>query len=264
MENNFNLHDTLISVANDLPRNNITLALSSGVDSQAIFYSMLESGIDFSVTSFTLNDRESRDFKIARKTAMDNNIKFNPIYLSTNLDELVKDIRFLINNLDCVKKTEIECCWCWLHLFNNIEEKYVVTGEAAGDFFALSKKGCIHYKDKVEEFRKLSREHYVDGEDRICDAIAAKNGKQRIDFYNNEKFDIAFSGKTWYDRNKPKQKWPLRMAYPEVMKLPNAQGFQKGDSGISDLFAKLLNTNLNIGGWKNTIGIYNAIRKGLI
>lgn len=264
MENNFNLHDTLISVANDLPKENITLALSSGVDSQAVFYAMLEAGIDFTVTSFTLDDRESKDFKTAKKTAEDHGIKFTPIYLPTNIDNLKKETRIMINDYNCVKKTEVECCWCWYHLFNNIKEKYVVTGEAAGEFFALSKRGVLHFKNNVEDYRKEAREKYVNGEDAIIDHIASLVNKKKIDFYNNEKFDIAFAGKSWDDRNKPRQKWPLRMAYEEVMKLPNAQGFQKGDSGISDLFAKLLETDWNIKGWKNPIGIYNAIRNKVI
>jgi hypothetical protein len=41
------------------------------------------------------------------------------------------------------------------------------------------------------------------------------------------------------------------------------QNLQKGDSGISDHFEKLLGTDLNVGNHKSVVGVYNYLVKNL-
>ena len=46
-----------------------SVLMSSGIDSHSVLFSCLDAGLKPVITSFTLDDRESRDFRAARHAA---------------------------------------------------------------------------------------------------------------------------------------------------------------------------------------------------
>jgi hypothetical protein len=62
--------------------------------------------------------------------------------------------------------------------------------------------------------------------------------------------------------NKPKQKQPILDAFPKEfarVKVRPHINLQLGDSGIAQHFYKLLDTDLNPGGIKSPVAIYNRL-----
>lgn len=88
--NKLNVHDTLIELVNTIEDNEVAISLSSGIDSASILFALLECNKKVHVYSFTLEDRESRDFKVAKELANRYNLEFTPIILSTNIEKLKK------------------------------------------------------------------------------------------------------------------------------------------------------------------------------
>lgn len=63
------IRDVLIECASRIPDNKVALLLSAGMDSQALLFALKEASKEPVVYSFTLEDRESLDFRRARETA---------------------------------------------------------------------------------------------------------------------------------------------------------------------------------------------------
>lgn len=258
-----NLHDILINEVKNLPIDDVALCLSSGIDSQSLLFAMLECGINPSVYSFTLEDRESSDFTSARDLANKYNLTFEKIKLPLDMDSLISDCRIMAKEYGAIKKTDFECLWPFLYVYPKIKEHYVVTGIPADGLFCLSKKGMIHFKDKVDEFRESYFANPNAGQRILRGKLAKKYGKENIDPYYSIRIREYLYGYSWDDLNKPYQKMPIRNAFSEFKYMPVVKhtNLQLGDSGISKLFEKLLYTSLNDRGYKSVIGIYNKIIK---
>src|SRR5690606_34640845 len=68
-------------------------------------------------------------------------------------------------------------------------------------------------------------------------------GKEWLSPWLTPEMMAQFKGTSWDDVNKPKQKNPIHLQYPEFLsqcKTYQHTNLQLGDSGISDLFAQLL------------------------
>ena len=84
--------------------------------------------------------------------------------------------------------------------------------------------------------------------------------------YMTQEMIDELKGTTWDEVNRPHQKQPILDAFPEQfkrIKIFKHTNFQKGDSGISEHFEKLLHTDLNVGKHKSVVGIYNYLVKNL-
>jgi len=80
--------------------------------------------------------------------------------------------------------------------------------------------------------------------------------------YLSKEMIEEFSGTTWEEINKPKQKYPIIVAYKEYfdkIRVYPHQNFQKGDSGISEHFTKLLSTELNTNNFRSVTSIFNRL-----
>lgn len=265
--NNLNVHDTLIELVNTVEDDEVAISLSSGIDSASILFALLECNKKVHVYSFTLDDRESRDFKVARELANRYNLEFTPIILSTNIEKLKKDILTLHNKYGCITKTQYECSWPYLYLIPVIKERVLATGIGADSHFVLSKKGILHYKDNPVEFRKAYFSNHNRGQLPQRTQMVDECNKILFEPYFSEKMINYLLNSTWEECNKPYQKMPIRRAFPNEfakMHIYQHTNFQLGDSGISNLFEKLLNTDWNIYNYKSVVGIFNCVNRGEI
>lgn len=263
-----NVHDTLINLTKQIKEDEVAISLSSGIDSASVLFALLECGKKITAYSFTLDTHKSRDFLEAEELANKLGIDFVPIILPTDVDKLKEDCIVLHNDYGCIKKTDYICTWPYLYLTPAVKEKVLATGMAADGHFVISKKGCIHYKDNPEEFRRA----YFSNPSRCqlpCRTkLANVFGVTLFEPYLMKDMYQYLLHSTWDECNKPKQKMPIRRAFPDMyskyITIHPHTNFQLGDSGISEHFNKLLNTDWNTQHFMAVTGIFNRINKGEI
>ena len=260
------LKEILESEAKQYKNNSVGVLLSAGVDSQSVLFSLLSVGNKPVVYSFTLDNHESKDYLKAKEVARKFNLKFVPIILPTNLDILKMDLKRL-KNYGATNKVDFECGFPMLYAYPTIKEKIVASGMAADANFCLSKKGMLHYKDRLDDFRDMMFNDPKVVQINTHTALAKKYNKIIWFPYLGSNVRKHFRGTTWDEINKPKQKQPIRDTYPEWFKISQPTlhvNLQKGDSGIDDLFHSLIYTDWNIGNFKSVKGILNAVVKGKV
>lgn len=248
----------------------IGLLLSSGLDSNALLFSLLELGMKPVIYSFTLEYRESRDFKIARATAATFGLKFRPIILPIDMPSVKAGLIDVVQNLNATGKSAIECLWALKYSVDRIKEPLITSGLAADIYFVLSKKGCMHYKDDADAYR-LPRFAAVKGPGSQTSKLKAyclTVNKRWLSPWLTQQMMDEFKGTSWDQVNKPKQKNPIHEQYPEYLaqvKTYQHTNLQLGDSGISALFTELLkDPEWNRWNYKSMAGVYNRLVKGEI
>lgn len=238
--------------------------MSAGVDSHSTLFALMELGVPVVTYSFALDNHESRDFKYARATADALGVPFTPVLLPTSLIHLKKFCLYAVKN-GAVSKTDFECMWPMVYAFRKIEEEFIVSATSADSHFALSKKANMHYKDKVDIYRTIVFKKRNTGQKLLLRAEAAKMGKQYLSPYDTTRMCSELHGYTWDELNKPKQKQPIRSAFPEYfekIKTTTHTNLQLGDSGIADHFNILLESDWNRWGYRSVKGIYNRLVNG--
>ena len=241
--------------------------LSSGVDSHSVLFACLELDIPVTAYSFTLDDRESRDFKYARSTANLFNVEFRKVALPTDLKSLQRFCLYAVRH-GARGKTDFECMWPMATAFRQVAKdghRYVLSATAADSHFALSKKANMRYKDKVDLYRRLVFKKRNTGQKLLLRAEAASLGMEYFTPYDTTRMCSELHGYTWDELNKPKQKQPIRMAFPEYFdkcKTTIHTNLQLGDSGIAKHFHILLSSDWNRWSYKSPKGIYNRLVLG--
>lgn len=261
-----NVHDALLDELRFVRDSGKRAAvfLSGGVDSHSVLFALIELGVPVTAYSFTLDTHESRDFKIAKKTCETMHVPFVPVILSTDVAKLKKYVIYVVKKLGAYKKVDIECLWPMLSTLKQVEEEFVITATSADSHFALSKKACMHYKDKVDYYRTIVFKKANTGQRLHMKSECAKLGKTYFTPYDTTRMCSELYGYTWDELNKPKQKNPIRIAFPdqfERCKVTQHTNLQLGDSGIAKHFEKLLETDLNTRNYKSVIGVYNELAR---
>lgn len=249
--------------------------LSAGVDSHSVLHACLDVGIRPLVISFTRRDHESRDFKSAREAAQRLGLDFFPVYLKSDTYVLVNYLRHAAKR-GVRGKAAFECLYPMMATARKLKRKGIkldslFSGYGADAFFALSKKGCMHYRDKMAEYALEAHARYVrrgsqlDILKRYFKEVA---GVQYSSPWCAESIRDSFTKHTYShdDLNKPKQKWPVRRDFDKEFsesKIFNHTNYQLGDSGISAMFLQLLDHDINSKNYKSTTGIYNDIVRSL-
>lgn len=218
--------------------------LSGGVDSQAVLYALLALEKKPVALSFTLDDRESRDFRLARDTAALVEVPFYPVRLPTDLDVLRRYIAWAVGPpLRLSGKAEIECFWPRWVL---IQEAFrlglpaLATGDGGDGYFALSKKGMLHYRETAEKMDEF-RDWYF-GRGNWSQTRSIRTFAHPLPVFMplaHHALRPLFRGRTWEELNQPRQKMPIREAFPPVAELPPHTNLQLGDSGIAELFEEV-------------------------
>ena len=98
-----NIRTVLQDILRPLPQK-ILVATSGGIDSSAVVLSALDIGKEIEIISFTFKDWFSQDFKAATRLAEKFNLKFIPVYLPIESDEIVNTVNYLIKVIKCKKK----------------------------------------------------------------------------------------------------------------------------------------------------------------
>lgn len=260
-----NIHDILINLASKIEDTEVAVMTSAGIDSASIVFALLELKKKVHIYSFTLDTHKSTDFTNAQKLAQLYNLEFTPIILPTNINILINDVLKLHNEFGCIKKTEYECVWPFLYAYSQVRENTIANGIPADGHFCLSKKGMIHYKDRIDEFRELYFGGPNVGQQKQHNLLAKKYNKKLFMPYLSKDIYNYLYGTTWEECNKPNQKQPILNAFPKDFKniqILKHTNLQLGDSGISELFKTLLDTSLNTKNYKSVVGIFNEINRG--
>lgn len=245
--------------------NDVAVLLSSGIDSASVMFALLEAGKNVTAYSFCLEDRTSRDVKYAEITAKEFGVPFVRIDLPTSIEVLREDLVDLIR-MGAKKKTDFECGWAMLYAYPAIQQTEIFSGMGADGHFCISKKGVLHYKNRIDEFRNNLFSNPSYGQAHMHSNFSRVYKKDWIAPYMTLAMIEQFKGSTWDDVNRPHQKQPILDAFPKEfarIKIFKHQNFQLGDSGISEHFEKLLDTDLNVNKHKSVVGIYNYLVKNL-
>ena len=153
-----NLYKFLKNSLSKLPKKNLALAFSGGIDSSLLAKLMKNLGINF--TAYTIGAKDSHDLIQAEKSAKELKLKLQKIIINEGefneaipielkvLQQLYKE-----NKDENLKPTPLRLSYN-LPLFflaKNIKEKYIVLGQGADEMFGGYEKHLKLKKDKAKE-----------------------------------------------------------------------------------------------------------------
>lgn len=258
--------DVLVKELSEIKDNKVGILLSGGNGSASVFYTLLEMGKEVHAYTFHMEGHESTDLIIARKLCEKYNVEHTAVPLPTDLIEVKKDCLYLVNEVGCKLKTDVECCFAVKNTLPYIKESVLISGLGDDNYFGLTKKARLYYSQTAElmdEYREKQHNSYVIQTNFM--RLMAKNfGIEMVLPYMSDDMREVFRGTTDEQINKPKMKQWILNTHPEKFsenKFYHAD-FQKGDSKISDNFLQLLDSDWNLRGYKRTDGIYNSIGRG--
>ena len=154
----------------------IGLAMSGGIDSMSIFFSLIELDFEFECYTFYQEGYKSEDLKASIKYCKYFNIPINIIELKSDIDSIYKDIVDVIPFCgEKIKKTKVETLRPLMHLFKQSHHKIILNGSSADDYQPYKRKVNIDYmkggdglvlkkghrlgvNDKYDSFDPLSQE----------------------------------------------------------------------------------------------------------
>ena len=264
-----NIRTVLQEIIKPLP-NKICVATSGGIDSSSVVISALDVGKDVTIYSFSFGDKFSSDFNAARRLAYKFSLRFTPVWLPTQRDEIVETVKHLIKKVGCKKKTAIECLFPFYYLIKIMKEfqdETLVTGVAADGHFGLSKKAMIHYSKDDQKFKKFRQDYFSNLESAGTKRLIKLCELNKIQLCNPYFEPSVFSlwiDKNWEELNKPRQKEVIRKYYPELdcLKIKPHTNLQLGDSKIAETVGNAVISKYKPNS-KSPIGIYNRIAKGV-
>jgi len=263
-----NIRTVLQDILRPLPQK-ILVATSGGIDSSAVVLSALDIGKEIEIISFTFKDWFSQDFKAATRLAEKFNLKFIPVYLPIESDEIVNTVNYLIKVIKCKKKTAIECLFPFYYLIQTMTRykyKTLATGVAADGHFGLSKKAMIHYSKDDQKFRTFRQDYFSNlesaGTKRLIKLSEINNIQLSNPYFDPSVFSLWIN-KNWQELNKPRQKEVIRKCFPELdcLKIKPHTNLQLGDSKIAERIGDAVISKYKPNA-KSPIGIYNRIAKG--
>lgn len=266
-----------------VPVKKMAVLLSAGVDSHACLFAAMEAGKQITCYSFTLEDRISTDYHVARDTAKTFGLPFVGIKLPVDLATLKTYLVDLYQTYSQtayqgkpvhVNKSSVECMWPLYTALTEIilDNAGTVFGLGGDTFFCQMRS----QKKRLHEYEMVKEEYCVSVVDKEYDVqtLLLRSWFQHhaprhhlvAPFHTRKMFKI-FEGMHPFDEGcKPIQKAPVRFAFwPQFARTQVRvhQSFQKGDSGISDHFDRMLiHSDWNTRGLKSVKGIYNDLESG--
>jgi asparagine synthetase B (glutamine-hydrolysing) len=255
----------LLAELGKIESDSVGVLLSGGIDSASIMFALLELGKKVTAYSFTIDGHVSTDFSLARRNATAFGVPFVPVFLPRDLGALKRDLHALALTRLATKKTDYECGWPMIHAYGAVKEPVVASGMGADGHFCISKKGMIHYRDRIDEFRLGLYSSPGYAQRPLHDFLARSFGKQACMPYLSDAMRAAFLGTTWEQVNKPKQKQPILDAFSQQfarMKVLPHVNLQLGDSRIAEHMAGLLKSDWNKRDARSMVAIYNDLSAG--
>lgn len=208
------------SIAKVSKDNEVAVLLSGGVDSISIAFAAHRLGKKVTGYTFHLKDNPSYDSLKAVQVCQD--MGWNYHVTEVPIDNLHNDFFTLLNEIECVKKTQFECCFPFLYVYQNVKEKEVLTGLGADGYYGVSKKACLHYKTPKSKFDEYRTEHYLPqnlGGKIWQTRVAEKYGKTYLTPYVDDDIRNYFFQFDWFEINKPYQKHMVVESFPEFKKI---------------------------------------------
>lgn len=262
------VREALLKTLSEIKEEEVGLLLSGGSGSASVMFALLELGKKVHAYTFHMENVESTDLVRARDLTTKYGVKFTAVPLPTDLQTLKDDCLYLVNEVGCELKTDVECAFPIKYTLSLVEEKVLTSGLGDDNFFGLSKQALINYKHSVESmntYRKMAYEKY-EVQINLFKKMAKDHGITLHSPYQMQEMIDVFMDTSWEEINKPKKKQWILDSFPEDfqnIKTYHAN-YQKGDSRISDNFLQLLTSDWNAKGYKRTDGIFNSIRRGEI
>jgi len=250
--------------------------LSNGVDSNSVLASLLRNRSRPTIISFRIENYTSTDWTAARRIADKLELPFIDIELTTDIELIATDVRFCIDELGLRKKADIECFVPVRKAIDAASNAGIVdlyTGSAADGHYGLSLKAykLAHTGNNLDDSKWLDefRDAYFA---RVNPAQtktgreygATKNVNVYAPYVSQELVEI-YRGASWRWLNSPKQKMPVRDAFPELKDWRVGSrhiNLQLGDSKIAENFTKLIDSRFNQRNYKSPVGIYNSMARG--
>lgn len=257
-------------------KNSCGVLLSNGVDSNSILASLLRNKSRPTIISFRIEKYTSTDWTAARRIANKLELPFIDIELTTDVEAIAKDVRFCIDELDLRKKADIECFVPVMKAIDAASAAGVVdlfTGSAADGHYGLSLKAYkLAYSGNnlddckwLDEFRDAYFARVNPAQTKTAtDYGATKKINVYAPYVSQELVEI-YRGASWRWLNNPKQKMPVRDAFPELVDWRVGSrhiNLQLGDSKIAENYTQLVESQFNQRGYKSPVGIYNAMARG--
>lgn len=254
------IREILVNQIRNIPEKEVAVFLSGGVDSISIAFAADIAGKKIHAHTFHIDGIPSYDAKKAQEISEYFNWNFQlHVVPKYNIE---KDFFILLNEYDCIKKTEFECTWPFLYIYPHVQPKHILTGLGADANFGLSKKCCIHYKHTKELFDEYRLETYAKGPGSLRQhfLLAERYKKVYHTPYISEDIRKYLMEFTWDELNKPIEKGPIVSAFLDYFsrivwrKHTNLQL----DARIDEVFEEFLisNTKINLYNRKRTMEIY--------
>ncbi len=246
----------------------VALLFSSGMDSLTLLLSCLDVGIRPHLYTVRMEDFVSEDVIKSRRIKDIYNLEYTEVVIPNDIEQLKTDVRYIIEKFKVKKKTQVQCIYPFLYIVNYVKEDIVLCGVCADTLYGSSRKMSELARKSEEEFAKKRKELHENPDTAsysFTRDIFVENGKIFVAPYkdNRELIDYFYS-KTHKELNSPKQK---NVAYEEYKKeivehkLYRKKSSMQVDAKIREWHDKLLETDLNVKGWKAIVGIYNHIYK---
>lgn len=234
----------------------IGVALSSGIDSAHILFSLLNLGHEVTGFSFHREGVNSTDYQLSKKNCAALNIPFVEVVIPNKID--VPRLVHIMKDHTLKNKAAVECTYTMDFVWTEMQKhgiEVAFSGVGQDNHFGTTKKASIHFSATLalnQRFRKDCFDHFD------FDATGlwgvGKQGQTWIDLalekgillaapaYDKRVYDF-FYNTMFKDLNTPKQKYPCWAVYPEYVekaKLGKHMDLQCGDSLIRELFEPLL------------------------
>ena len=248
MTDRFNLRQTVNALVDSQCATGARVCVATGgIDSAALVMACLDVGIKPTIVSFTLDDRESSDFQQGRRLAEWAQLPFLPVYLSTAEADIERDVWTGITRFGLRTKASIECGYPLMELMRQLSKErqaIVMTGHSCDGHFCISKRGMIHSRHTKGSFQAFRSEYFSkkQWEWRMLRNLARCHGMAYVGPYWERSFFDLFADSCWDDVNRPRQKEPIRAAFPEldVLRIGNHRNYQLGDSGIAEIVGETM------------------------
>lgn len=235
--------------------------LSGGVDSQLVLRALLELEREPVALSFRRAGRESRDWILAKETADEFHVPFVDVVLPADPETLEMYVRWAVP-YGLRNKAGIECFWPRARAIQAAIEKgcpAIATGDGGDGYHVLSKKGMIHYRDTVEQMDAFRRWYFGRPDWSQVETIRRYARERGLPVYmplDQVGLLELFTGLSWDEVNRPKQKILLREAFEIPDRIPKHTNLQLGDSGIAESFEQLTPE-----GAKSPVVLYNRLAR---
>lgn len=257
-----NLLETIIKEKIENTNKKIGIALSSGIDSSVLLFSLLSMGYKVTAFSFHREGVISTDYSKAKENCRILDVPFVEVIIPNQIetDRLIH----IMKDHSLKNKAAVECTYTMDFVWSKMQEYKVdvaFSGVGNDNHFGTTKKASIHYSDSLsacQEFRKLSFDHFdfaktgkwrMGKQPQVWTDLALEKGIELVaPAYDKRLYDLFYPYQ-FKELNKPKQKYPCWESYDSYVqktKLGRHQDLQCGDTKIRELFESLLlDTDLN-------------------